>query len=181
VDLEKKATLKTEHIVLYFFCSSALRKKSIVDVFVHTLLYQIVRCSPMNEKISIVKSFLHTLLKEAFKTAIAPSWEKRDFKEEDPPDEKIKKLLKAPADKLWAALKAALDCEQERELSVVVDGLDNVKYEKSELIKGVRAFVEHLQQRTSKAKILLTSRPQAEIKEVFSGFPCIEHDKERKG
>lgn len=181
VDLEKKATLKTEHIVLYFFCSSAFGEESIVDVFVHTLLHQIVRCSPMNNKISIFKRFLHTLLKEAFKTTIAPSWEKRDFNEKDSPNEEIKKILKAPADELWAALKAALDCEQERELSVIVDGLDNVKHEKSELIRGVHAFVEHLQQRTSRAKILLTSQPQAEIKEVFGGFPCIEYDKERKG
>lgn len=159
MDLEKKATLKTEHIVLYFFCLSVFRKESIVDVFVHTLLYQIVRCLLMNKKILIVKSFLHALLEEAFKTAIAPSWEKRDFKEEDPLDEKIRKTLKAPADELWAALKAALDCKQEVELLVIVDGLDSVKHEKSEFIRGVHAFVEHLLQRTSKAKILLTSRP----------------------
>jgi hypothetical protein len=30
-------------------------------------------------------------------------------------------------------------------------------------------------------KILLTSRPQAAIKEVLNGLPFIEYDKERKG
>jgi hypothetical protein len=100
VNLEKKATLKIEHIVLYFFYSSAFREDSIIDVFVYTLLYQIVRYLPMNKKKSIVKSFLYTLLEEAFKVVRAPSWKMRDFKEEDPLGEKIKKTLKALANEL---------------------------------------------------------------------------------
>ena len=103
------------------------------------------------------------------------------FRKEDSPDETIKKILNPEADELWGALNAALDDEPERELLVIVDGLDKIKHEKSELIKGVRAFAKHLQQRTLKAKLFLTSPPLDEIKEAFGGFPCIEYDKERKG
>jgi ankyrin repeat domain-containing protein 50 len=224
VNLEKKATLKPERIILYFFCSSTSRSKSIVDVFAHTLLHQIVCSLPTNKQLSIVKGFLYSLLEEAFQKGKAPSWrgrgfeavdpsdeqrkkllrlqadelwtalqptldseqereswKRRGFEEADPPGEQIKKLLEAPADELWTALQATLDCGQERELSLIVDGLDHVKDEKGELIRGVRAIVKHLQQRTSQTKILLSSRPQAEIKEVLGGFPCIEYDKERKG
>lgn len=178
VDLEEKTALKTEHIVLYFFCSSVSTNESIVDVFFHTLLYEIVRYLPMNEKTTVVKSFLLTLHEQAFKTATSPSWKTRQLNEEDPPDKKIKKLLKAPTNQLCAALEAALGYLHKREISIIVDGLDKKKIE---LIMGVRAFIKCLQQRTPKAKILLTSRAQAEIKEVLSEFPCIEYDKERKG
>ena len=181
VDLEKKATLKTEHIVLYFFCSSAFGEESIVDVFVHTLLHQIVRCSPMNNKISIFKRFLHTLLKEAFKTTIAPSWEKRDFNEKETPATNIHKILNAPANTLLSALEAFLVHEEQRSLLIVVDGLDKVEHQPDELIRGIRVFVERLQQRTLEVKILLTSQPLAEIKDLFNGLPWIEHDRERKG
>ena len=64
---------------------------------------------------------------------------------------------------------------------IVIDGLDKVQDKKDEFIKGVHAFAEHLQEPTSKVKILLTSRPQDEIKEVLDRLPYIEYNKERKG
>ena len=67
----------------------------------------------MNEKTLIVKSFLHVFLKKAFKKAKSPSWEKQDFKEENSLDKRIKKILKALANELWATLKAALNYVQE--------------------------------------------------------------------
>ena len=67
------------------------------------------------------------------------------------------------------------------DLSIVIDGLDRVKRQKVEFIREVRELVEHLQGRISKVKALLTSQPEAEIKEVLDGLPCIEYDKERKG
>jgi hypothetical protein len=78
-------------------------------------------------------------------------------------------------------LEAVLVVKQQQELSVVVDGLDEVEYQKGELIRKVRAFIEHLQKRIPKVKAFLTSRSQAEIKDLFDGLPHIEYDKERKG
>jgi hypothetical protein len=181
VDQEKNRTLKTQHLVLYFFCSTAARKEPIVDIFIHTLLDQIVSCSPTNKRTLIVRRFLHNLLEGTFKKERIPNWERQGFNEKDSPDTNIKKILNAPANELWAALEAVLCDEEQRGLSVVVDGLDKVEHQRGELIGGVRAFVKHLQQRTSKVKILLTSRPLAEIKDLFDGLPCIEHDRERKG
>jgi hypothetical protein len=181
VDQEKNRTSKTQYFVLYFFCSTAARKKPIAVIFIHTLLDQIISCSSTNKRILIVRRFLHSLLEGAFKKERIPNWERRGFDEKDSPDTNIKKILNAPANELWAALEAVLGDEEQRGLSVVVDGLDKVEHQRGEFIGGVRAFVEHLQQRTSKVKILLTSRPLAEIKDLFDGLSCIEHDRERKG
>jgi hypothetical protein len=181
VDQEKNRTSKTQYFVLYFFCSTAARKEPIIDIFIHTLLDQIVRCSPTNKRILIVRRFFRSLLEGTFKKERIPSWKHRGFKEEDSPDTNIGKILDAPANELWAALEAVLGDEEQRGLSVVIDGLDKVEHQRDELIGGVRAFVKHLQQRTSRVKILLTSRPLAEIKDLFDGLPCIEHDRERKG
>ncbi|KAF2175014.1 ankyrin [Zopfia rhizophila CBS 207.26] len=177
---EKNTALKTDHLVLYFFSSSATSAKQIVAAFVHTLLSQIVCCSPTDRRLLIIQSFLHSLLDEAFEKEAAPNWEKLGFNEGDSPDKNLQKLLKAPANEHLAALGAVLN-EEQRGLSVVINRLDKVVHQRGESIKGVHAFVEHLQQRTSKVKILLTSRPSAEIKDPFDGLLCIEHDRERKG
>lgn len=173
VDLLKKKSSDTQHFVLYFFCSSASREKSIASVFIHTLLYQTVSYLPPDKKVSIVRIFLHTLLEAILKN----DPELSRFQGEDIT---IKKLS-AQTKELWDALKTVLDDEPKRELSIIVDGLDEVKHQKGEFIKELRAFIAHLQERNPKAKALLTSRPQAEIKEVFDGLPYIEYDKERKG
>src|SRR6266536_62369 len=67
VDQEKNRTLKTQHFVLYFFCSTAARKQPIVVIFIHILLGQIVSCSLINKRILIVRQFLYNLLEGAFK------------------------------------------------------------------------------------------------------------------
>jgi hypothetical protein len=170
----KEKALKIEHCVLYFFCSAADWGNSVVSHFVHTLLYQTVCCSPMDKKKSIVRNFLNALVGDIFKD---PNRRFEGF-----PEAGLKSILDAPTDdELWTALGAVLAKEQERELFIIVDGLDEVQHEKRKFINEVRAFVEHLQQQTSKVKILLTSRPQDEIKEALDGLLCIEFDKERKG
>jgi ankyrin repeat domain-containing protein 50 len=180
VDREKNRALDTQHLVLYFFCSAAARKRSIITAFVHTLLYQIVCCSPTDRGILIVRSFLHSLLDGTLEKKEDPNW-KQIFKEGDTLDSSIKKILNAPANALWTALVAVLSEEQQRDLWVVVDGLDKVEHQYGEFIRGVREFVANLLNRTLKFKALLTSRPQAEIKEVFNEVLCIEYNKERKG
>ncbi|KAH7231218.1 uncharacterized protein BKA55DRAFT_525091, partial [Fusarium redolens] len=137
-------------------------------VLVHTLLHQIVRCS---SDIAIVRRFLYSLLE-----GVSQEW---GLKGEEPPQAIIKKLLEVSNDDLWDALRTVLDCEQSRELSIVVDGLDCVQHQRGEFIRAVRSFVKHLQQRLSKVMVLLTSQKQADVKEAFEGLPCIEYDKER--
>jgi hypothetical protein len=174
VDLENRAS-KTQRSVLYFFCETVREVKSNVVAFVHTLLWQLICYSPMDKKISMARVFLHTLVEKIFGRENPPIFK------EDAPITKIKKILDASLSReLWAALKAVLD-EQELELLIVVDGVDEVEHRRSEFIKEVREFVEHLLKRKSKVKALLTSGPQAEIKEALDGLPCIEYDKERKG
>ena len=180
VDQEKNKVLKTQHSILCFFCSAAIRKDSIITVFVHTLLYQTVCYSPRDKGILIIRSFLHGLLEETLNIETASNW-KQVFKEDDTLYANIKKILNAPAYALWTALEAALSKELQQELWVVVDGLDEVKHQKDEFIKGVCGFVEHLLNKTLKFKALLTSRPHAKINEVLRKVLCIEYDKERKG
>lgn len=172
---------KTDHLVLYFFCSAAIKSKLIISSFVHTLLEQIVRSSPTNKKILIIQSFLHILLQEAFRKESVPSWKERGFDVECLPKGIEKILHVATADELLTALKMALDGEGHQRLLIVVDGLDKVKRQRAEFISCIRALVEHLQYQSSNARILLTGRPLDEIKDLFGEFLCIEHDKERRG
>jgi ankyrin repeat domain-containing protein 50 len=187
VDLAKKKTSETRRSVLFFFCSTAVREKSksIIAVFVHTLLYQIIYCSPMDKKIPIIKSFLHTLLEAILERERATYWEPSRFKQEDSSDTTIKKILEASPKDLWDSLKTVLADEQKRELSIVIDGLDKVERQKDEFIRGVLTFIVYLQERISKVKALLTSRPRGEIKEIFDElcikYDYIEYDRERKG
>jgi ankyrin repeat domain-containing protein 50 len=172
---------KTRHLVLYFFCSTPIKGESITVVFIHTILCQIISASPVKKRISIVKRFLHSLHNGAFIKEGSSNWKQPHFGETDSPGQVIKKILQAPAKEYWAALRAVLADEEHQKLFVVIDGLDIVEDQEVEFIQEIRAFIDHLQRRPSKFKALLTSRPQAEIKELFDGLPCIEHDKERKG
>jgi hypothetical protein len=181
VDQEKNRVMNTQRLVLYFFCSAPIGRRPIVAVFIRTLLSQIICSSPTDKRISIVRSFLRSLHAGIFKKGGAPPWEELDLRKGDSPDKNIEKIFQGPPNKLWAALRAVLADEKQQELLVVVDGLDKVEDQKVEFLEGVREFATHLLKETSKAKILLTSRPQAETKEVLNGLPCIEYDKERIG
>jgi ankyrin repeat domain-containing protein 50 len=180
VDLEKEKALETQHSVLYFFCLTADTENPIVS-FTHSLLYQIVCCLSSNEKAQTVRIFLHSLRDAILGKEQTSNTKLPQFKEGDSPSATIKKVLDAEINGLWGALRAVLDSAHPHDLSIVIDGLDRVKHQKVEFIREVRELVEHLQGRTSKVKALLTSRPEAEIKEVLDGLPCIEYDKERKG
>ena len=181
VDQEKNRVMNTQRLVLYFFCSAPIGRRSIIAVFIRTLLSQIVRSSPRGKKISIVRSFLRNLYAGTFKKGRASHWKELDLREGDSLKENIEKILQGPSNELWAALGAVLADEKQRELLVAVDGLDKVEDQKVEFLEGVRGFITHLLKESSKAKILLTSRPQAGTKKVLNGLPCIEYDKERIG
>ena len=185
VHQEKETALMTDRFVLYFFCSSAIRRRSSAVNLIHTLLKQIVYCSPMDKRVSIIRNILYSLfnslLGQAPKRRTSFYWEEWGLDKKCSPDENIKKILNAPVNELFTALHAVLGGQEQRGLSLIIDGLDKVEHQRDECISGIRTFIENLQQRASKFKILLTSQPLAEIKELFDGLPCIEYDKERKG
>ena len=181
VDQENEAASETDHFNLYFFCATGVRSRSIMTVFVHTLLNQIVNCSPIGKRISIIKNFLRSLLEEIFKKEAAPNWKDRGFNEKAPGKANIKKILNAPENELLTALGAVLVDEGRRSLSVVIDGLGIVEHQRGDFIRGVRRFVDSTRQQISKARILLTSPPLAEVESLFDGLPRIEYDVERKG
>ncbi|KAL2006407.1 hypothetical protein VTN00DRAFT_9075 [Thermoascus crustaceus] len=65
VDLERERVSRTEHIVLFFFCSSAVSKPSAVSVFVYAPLRQALCYSPTEDKkVAIVKAFLQGILED---------------------------------------------------------------------------------------------------------------------
>ncbi|KAF8248994.1 hypothetical protein K440DRAFT_677960, partial [Wilcoxina mikolae CBS 423.85] len=72
----------------------------------------------------------------------------------------------------WNALLAALK-KEERELLLIIDGLDDGGHE---FTKELCGFISQL---PGSVKTLLTSKPQEEIKALLEGVLSIEYDKER--
>ncbi|KAH0556424.1 hypothetical protein GP486_005657 [Trichoglossum hirsutum] len=178
VDLTKSEASETQHYVLYFFCSTVASGVEIATTFIHTLLYQAVCYSPMDKK-SVLRIFLDALIGEMLKRE-PDNKSHQHPKMEDSPGATMKKILNAPINELWSALKIALTSERVQELSIIIDGLDNVESRYVNFIGQIREFIADLQESNLKVKALLTSKPQPKIKEILNGLPCIEYDKERK-
>ena len=182
VDLVKETHPEVQHSVLYFFCSTAPRKTPIAITFVSTIVRQLVRCSPKLEK-EIATTFLRTLLDAIFSGGPIFHPEVPQFRTDDSAEVVVKKILKASSDAYWGALRAVADIQREKGLSLIIDGLDETEHQKHEFIRELCVFIEHLRKRPSRTstRILLTSRPQVEIKEILGRLPSIEYDRERKG
>ena len=186
VDLAKETYLEVQHSVLYFFCSTAPREIPIAITFVSTVVCQLVRCSP-ELKQEITTIFLRTLLDKIFVEEPLSKPKVPLFKTDDSAEVIVKKILKASSNAYWAALRAVTeavtDIEQEKGLTLIIDGLEKAKHQEYEFIRELCVFVEHLQERPSAARALLTSRPQAEIEGILGQLPYanIEYDGERKG
>ncbi|KAK6525307.1 hypothetical protein TWF694_005452 [Orbilia ellipsospora] len=161
-------------LVLHFSCFSEITDEGATAV--HTLLSQMIHQFPLDRQISIVRCFLNSLLDQAFEENLV----RRKRPKLEHLDAKARYILDAPVGHLWIALGAVLTCEANQPLSIVLDGLDHVSSHRVTFWRGVRSFVENIQERTLKVRILLTSHPLTEIKVIFAEFPCIEHDKERK-
>lgn len=168
---------KTSRLVFHFFCSATVEKESSVAFFIREIVQQIISSSPEAKQISIIHIFLRSILSDIFKKLTTNQMLRFSSNNSN---SNIRHLLGAPDDSLWAALWAIMPTEQSPELSIIIDGIERVRDRRSEFIQGIRAFVEDLQ-RTSKAKILLTSGLESDTTEIFNGLPHIEFDKERKG
>jgi hypothetical protein len=181
IDLAKKAHPDAQHSVLYFFCSAATTKVPIAIIFVSAVVHQLVHCLPRRKKKAATTAFLQALLKEILREESLSDLNLCRFKAGDSEDAIVKEILKASSDRYWGALTAVMEIEREQGLSIIIDGLDKTKHKKYEFIKEVCEFIEYLRGRPSTTKVLLTSKPQPEIKKILHGLRCIEYDRERKG
>ena len=181
VNLVKGKPSKAQHLVLYFFCSTAPAEASIAITFVSTIIHQLVSHLPQlgGEVTSVfLCALLDTIIRGKQLSDPAPS----RFQEDVSAEAAVKEILKASSINGYChALRVAMDVVHDQELSLIVDGLDKIGNQKREFITEILAFIEHLRERLPTTRILLTSRPQAEIKEILSELLNIEYDKERKG
>jgi ankyrin repeat protein len=180
VDLVKGKPSQRQHLVLYFFCSTAPGEASIAITFVSTIIHQLASHSPqLKERVTTV--FLRTLLDTILRAEPLSDPERPRFKAGDSDEATVKKILKASSSGYWSALRAVMDIEREQELSLIIDGLDKTEHQDDEFTRGVWIFIEYLRERYSTVRVLLTSRPHSKIRDMLNGLPCIEYDKERKG
>ena len=181
VDIVKGKPPKSQHLVLYFFCSTASTEGSIAFTFVSTVIHQLVcRLPQLRGEVATVflRAILDTIIRGKKLSDPAPS----HFQEFVSAEATVKEILKASSiNEYWRALTAVMGVVHDQELSLIVDGLDKLGDQKREFVRDVFAFIEYLRERPRTTRVLLTSRPQAEIKEIFSELPNIEYDKERKG
>ena len=184
VDLAKETYPEGQHSVLYFFCSTAPRKIPITATFVSTIVRQLVCCLP-KLKDEITTEFLRTLLDAIFGEEPDSNPEVPRFSADDSVEVAVKKILKASSDSYWGALRAVMNIGREKGLSLIIDGLDKIEDQKCEFVQKLLTFIEHLRERPQETpittRVLLTSRPQAEIREILGRLPSIEYDRERKG
>ena len=176
VDLAKETYAGAQHSVLYFFCSTTPTEIPVITTFANTIVHQL-SCSPqLKEK--VVSTFLRTLVDKILGKRSRSEPETSPFKADDSMEEVMKKALElSSSDEYWCALRAVADISREQGLSLIIDGLDKVEQQESKFIRELDRFIEHLRERPSTTRVLLTSRPQAEIKEILDRLPCIEYDK----
>ena len=174
VGLAKETSTEAQHSALYFFCSTLTAEDPAVVTFASTIVHQLVCCVPQLKE-QVTKIFLRTLIK----TILSEDNPKQScFKLGDSAEATVKKILQASSEGYWSALKAVMGLERNQGLFLVIDGLDKAGHE---FTLGVQLLIESLWECPSTIKVLLTSRPQADIKEILVGLPCVEYDKERKG
>ena len=180
VNLVKRKPSDAQHLVLYFFCSTAPAETLIAINFVSTIIHQLVSHLPqLGGKVTTV--FLRALLDTAIRGKQLSDPAPPRFQEDVSTEAVVKEILKGPSINGYChALRAVMDVVPDQELSLIVDGLDKIGDQKREFVTEILVFIEHLRERLPTTRILLTSRPQAEIKEILSELPNIEFDKERK-
>lgn len=182
VDLEKN-TINSEYDVLYFFCWSAAGKRLGSSVF-GTFLHQLIRHLAPRRRDNIIIVFLRAIL-DAYLARKEPFQKTRWWLEDCTPDRMIESFLDASSgNELLEAMKAVLDLEELNihGLFIIIAGLEKeLENKEGKFIWNLCSLIEHLQHKRWKAKVLLTSRPHGELKELLHGLLSIEYDYERKG
>ena len=182
VDLVKEERPHTQDLVLYFFCSaaSAQTPNAITVAFVSTIIHQLAcRLPQLKGKVTVV--FLRALLRTILREEPLSGPVRSRFKTNDSAEATMRKILSASIAGYWGALRTVMDLDRETGLSLIIDGLDKIQYQNYEFIQELCVFIEHLRERPSRTRVLLTSQPQAEIRGILGQLPSIEYDRERKG
>ena len=177
-DLVKENPSQTQHVVLYFFCSTASAQAPLAITFVGTIIHQLDCHLPWLKK-KIITVFLRTLLDTILNDEPLSDPGRSRFKKGDSAEATMMNILRAASGGYWSALNAVMKIVQG--LSLIIDRLDEVEHRKVDFIRELYVFVKQLGARPSTTRVLLTSRPEAEIKEILSPLPSIEYDRERKG
>ena len=180
VDLAREKPSQAQHLVLYFFCSTVPTEASISIIFVSTIMDQLIRHLPrLKGEVTMVflRALLDTILRD--KPLSDPEWSR--FKSDDSSEAMVKKVLEASSNGYWHALRAVMDIVHEQELSLIIDGLKEAGHQRREFIQEIYSFLDHLRERHSTTRVLLTSQPQAEIEDIFGRLSRIEYDREREG
>jgi len=184
VDLIRSEDSEKQPIVLYFFCSTASGAKSVAAAFIYALLRQVANyLSPLKRK-SFITAFLSVLLDALISkdsNIDADFWR---LKKDCSPELTIRKILdELSGNDHWhsIAIKQLLQIGQAQGLTIIIDGLDEARDQKTDFIKEICSLIAYLKKQTYKFKVLLTSQPQTEIKVFLEDLPCIEYDVERKG
>lgn len=176
-----KSDLGERISVLYFFCSSAAREQYFAIDFIRAIILQIVHDSP-SRKDAVITVFLRTLFDAILNAELVSNPKQSHFQPHDSPDTIIKKTFDASSNDYWDALTAVLHIVHSQRLFILIDGLHKIEHQKDKFLKEFREFIEHVQEDgSSTIKVLLTSRPQDELKAILDGMPYIEYDKERRG
>jgi hypothetical protein len=173
---EKNRALETGHNVLYIF--NSITRLLSARKFAHTLLHQILRCSPPTKSLSIIQCFLDDLLGEAFRKEAAPPWVERGFDERSSHFVNLERLLDAPGKDHLAALSSVLEKEQRRSF-LLVDGFETSEDE--EINGQIWRFTQRLRKGATSIKLLLTSEFQYVSLSWLDGPLIIRQDRGRKG
>jgi hypothetical protein len=157
-----EAASRTKGSVLYFFCSSATSARQ-STILTYTLLDQVVRCSDYGKADSIAAAFISTLVFRHFQRR------PKDFREEDPLDVTVEKILGALDEELIEALAEAIKKAGFQELSIIVDGLQ----------EDIACWLAPLiMEAAPELRVLLTSKHS--FGKIPNRVAYIEYDKERK-
>jgi len=170
VHLAKEKASSANGPVLYFFCSSAPNTQYSANI-AHTLLYEIFCYSHASTANSIVVDFLSNLVRGHFQRR-AP-----EFREDDPLDDTLMKILDVPDKELIQALAEAIRKAGVRKLSIIIDG--SWHDDTDRFIQYIR-FVEYVMRVVPELKALVTCRHNS-LDSIPDGMLYIEYDKERKG
>jgi hypothetical protein len=140
VDLGKARAPETHHLVLCCFFSTAVAAEpnSIVKVFVHTLLQQIVHNMLPSDQIFTITRFLEALLQAVLRRdppLDQDSWRFQGVKTQSPT---ITNVLNASSNSdYWDTLRIILDVENEQEITLIASGLDEFEHQQSAFIEGL--------------------------------------------
>jgi len=167
--IAKRQASRTDGAVFYFSCSM---ESPVATTFAHSVLRHILNGSDHRQAKLITNTFLSTLLLKILER------DQSRFQDDDSSIMTVEKILNASDGELLGALiKTVVKIKHIQDTPIIIDGIDKIGQDGALFIRN---FCSQMIA-SPKFKVLLTCRPDPDIKTLVSGVPCIEYDKERKG